>query len=168
MVTTSGRFRAWGAGRRGIFVATAGTLGVSGALLVAFGLTGTAGPPQPPAATPSAAVVARPEPTATPTPGPTTTVPPEVPAADLGPVLAASEPVAVDIPSIGVHATSLAPLSVDADGTLPAPTDYDQAGWYTGVRRRASSAPRSSPATSTAPTARRSSTGSESSPPVRR
>ncbi|WP_407341881.1 class F sortase [Pengzhenrongella phosphoraccumulans] len=53
-------------------------------------------------------------------------------AADLGPLLAASAPVALDIPSIDVHSTDLVPLSVGSDGVLPAPTDFGAPGWYTG------------------------------------
>ena len=59
-------------------------------------------------------------------------MPDVAPVTDLGPLLAASAPVAIDIPSINVHSTALVPLSVGADGVLPAPTDYQAPGWYTG------------------------------------
>ncbi len=46
-------------------------------------------------------------------------------------VLPRSKPVALDIPSIGVH-TSLLSLGLHADGTIEVPsgTSYDEAGWY--------------------------------------
>ena len=109
-------------GRRGILAAAAAVLAIAGAFLLVLGLRGHAGPPQPI----QPAVVAAPAPT------PSATAVPAAPATDLGPILPASEPVALDIPSIGVHSTALAALSVGADGVLPAPTDYAQPGWYTG------------------------------------
>ncbi|WP_407341588.1 class F sortase [Pengzhenrongella phosphoraccumulans] len=114
-------------GRRGIFAAAAGVLALAGGLTVAVGLVGRDGPPAPdPVATADARV-------STPESSPTTApVAPVAPVSDLGPLLAASPPIAVDIPSIDVHTTGLVPLSVGADGVLPAPTDYATAGWYTG------------------------------------
>lgn len=109
-------------GRRGILAAAAAVLAVAGVLALVVGLHGQPGPPQPP----TAAVVA------TPTPAPSRTTTADLPVTDLGPVLPASEPVALDIPSIDVHATTLAPLSVGSDGVLPPPSDYAQPGWYTG------------------------------------
>ena len=46
-------------------------------------------------------------------------------------VLPRSRPVALDIPSIGVH-SSLLSLGLNADGTIEVPsgTSYDEAGWY--------------------------------------
>jgi len=46
-------------------------------------------------------------------------------------VLPRSKPVALDIPSIGVH-SSLLSLGLNADGTIEVPsgTSYDEAGWY--------------------------------------
>ena len=67
-----------------------------------------------------------PAPATTPQPRPT------APAADLGPVLPASEPVALTIPSIGVRSDVLEPLALDDAGVLPAPVDFDLPGWYTG------------------------------------
>ncbi len=110
-------------GRRGILAAAAAVLAVAGVLAIVVGLRGQPGPPQP------AVVAAAPTPSATPEP---TTTPEPAPVADLGPVLPASDPVALDIPSIDVHSTTLAPLSVGADGILPPPSDYAQPGWYTG------------------------------------
>lgn len=49
----------------------------------------------------------------------------------VGPALAASKPVAVDIPAIGVR-SRLHPLGMTAKGTLRVPSGsrYDQAAWY--------------------------------------
>jgi Sortase domain len=52
------------------------------------------------------------------------------PAPDLGPILARSEPVALEIPSIGVRSDVLVPLEVGPDGALAAPADYDLPGWH--------------------------------------
>ena len=122
-------------GRRGILAAAAAALALGGALTIAAGLTGPDGPPQPdqdPIAVTGADPT--PDPTATPTTPdpPVPPVPDAAPVTDLGPLLAASAPVAIDIPSINVHSTGLVPLSVGADGVLPAPTDYQAPGWYTG------------------------------------
>jgi len=46
--------------------------------------------------------------------------------------MAASEPVSLDIPSIGVHSHRIVGLHIGADGTLQAPRSFDQVGWYTG------------------------------------
>lgn len=45
--------------------------------------------------------------------------------------LSASTPTDVRIPSLGV-ASTLAPLGLLPDGSLEVPTDFQQAGWYTG------------------------------------
>ncbi len=50
----------------------------------------------------------------------------------VGPILSASEPVTLEIPSIGVRSTLLH-LGLDADGGLEVPApgpDYDRAAWY--------------------------------------
>jgi hypothetical protein len=116
-------------GRRGILVAAAVGLALAGGLVVAAGLGGHDGPPRPDqdriAVTDAGPAPERVAP-------PAAAVPPAAPVADLGPLLAASAPVAIDIPSIGVHSTGLVPLSVGADGVLPAPTDFATVGWYTG------------------------------------
>jgi sortase (surface protein transpeptidase) len=52
-------------------------------------------------------------------------------AVDLGPILPWSEPVALDVPSIGVHSGTLVPLEVGTDGVLPAPADHALPGWHT-------------------------------------
>jgi hypothetical protein len=53
-------------------------------------------------------------------------------AADFGPLLAPSNPVALRIPSIGVDTKGLVSLHLDGSGRLEAPTDFDKAGWYAG------------------------------------
>lgn len=115
-------------GRRGLLAATAVVLAVAGVLAIVLGLHRSPGPPQPPAAV----AASSPTPAASASVAPTTPAPAPSPDVDLGPVMPASEPVALDIPSIDVHSTSLAPLSVGPDGVLPPPSDYAQPGWYTG------------------------------------
>ncbi|QTE30165.1 class F sortase [Pengzhenrongella sicca] len=126
MSTTSSHPR-----RRGVLAAAAGVLALAGVGIGLAGLHGQDGPPQPATVDRAAAAAADPadaEPAA-----PADSIEPTEPAAtDLGPVLPASAPVALDIPSIGVHSTTLVPLSVGADGVLPAPTDFATPGWYTG------------------------------------
>lgn len=48
-----------------------------------------------------------------------------------GPVLSGSEPVALDIPSIGVHATNIVGLGLADDGSLEVPSNPDHPGWFT-------------------------------------
>lgn len=110
-----------------------------GTLLLAGGLTavglallsqddparpvGSAGAPGPsatstPAATPTAG--SSPTPTVTPTPG------------AVGVVLPRSEPVALDIPAIGVR-SDVFPIGLNADGTIAVPEQgprYDSPAWY--------------------------------------
>ena len=117
-------------GRRGILAAAAVALALTGALTLYLGLGAHAGPPQPAPARPAA--VSATGPTPTPTPTATRSAAAPVAPADLGPILPASDPVGLDIPSIGVHAPTLVPLTVGPDGVLPPPSDYAQAGWYTG------------------------------------
>jgi len=122
-------------GRRGLLAAAAGALALAGGLAVALSLGGHAGPPQPAAA--QSPAVSQPLSPTTSAPGEAATATPELaspaqPATDLGPILPASDPVALDIPSIEVHSTTLAPLRVGADGVLPPPSDFAQPGWYTG------------------------------------
>ena len=42
-----------------------------------------------------------------------------------------SEPVQIDLPSLGVS-SSLVDLGLNGDGTLEVPVDYSKAGWFTG------------------------------------
>ncbi|WP_263730670.1 class F sortase [Cellulomonas sp. SG140] len=121
-------------GRRGPIAAAAVGLTLAGVLTLVVGLHGHAGPPAPPLSRVAATSVPVPTDAATDPPArpsPSTTAAP-VPEPDLGPILPASLPVTLDIPSIGVHTTNLVPLSVGADGVLPPPTDYATAGYYTG------------------------------------
>lgn len=121
-------------GRRGPIAAAAVGLTLAGVLTLVVGLHGQAGPPAPPLSRVAATSVPVPTDAATDPPArpsPSTTAAP-VPEPDLGPILPASLPVTLDIPSIGVHTTNLVPLSVGADGVLPPPTDYATAGYYTG------------------------------------
>lgn len=64
--------------------------------------------------------------TATSTPGTSPMSTPTVPLS-----LPVSTPTDVRIPSLGVEST-LAPLGLLPDGSLEVPTDFQQAGWYTG------------------------------------
>jgi hypothetical protein len=126
----------------GAAVATA----LAGAVILTVGLRGAdAAPPPGPERTVVAEAPSTPAPTPT-TAGDTATgaaavagpdaVPaPAVPTAELGPVLPASDPVGLSIPSIGVSSDVLEPLALDADGVLPAPTDFALPGWYTGGPR---------------------------------
>jgi hypothetical protein len=114
---------------------------VAGAAILATGLGGAdAAPPVGPDRTVVAAPgtpAPAPSPTSSPAPaapstGMTAPATPAEPVAELGPVLPASDPVALSIPSIGVASDVLEPLALDADGVLPAPADYALPGWYTG------------------------------------
>lgn len=49
-------------------------------------------------------------------------------------MLAAADPVRIDIPAIGVS-SALVSLGLAAAGTMQVPADYQQAGWYTGGPR---------------------------------
>lgn len=116
-------------GRRGILAVAAAVLALGGALTVAAGLAGHDGPPQP---DPDRMAQTRADPAPDLITAPAAPVPPVAEVTDLGPWLAASAPVAIDIASIDVHSTGLVPLSVGADGVLAAPTDFGAPGWYTG------------------------------------
>ncbi len=104
-------------------------------------VTRPAPPPQPaaaPAATSTATSRGTPPPASTsrtttpgtPTPTPTTTPAPAAP--DFGPLLDRSAPVALDVPSLGVHTTGLVQLALDPAGRLEPPTSFEKAGWYAG------------------------------------
>ncbi len=58
----------------------------------------------------------------------------------IAPVLHASAPTRLSIPAIGV-ATPLIGLGLAADGSMEVPTDFAQAGWYTGGPRPGESGP---------------------------
>jgi hypothetical protein len=72
--------------------------------------------------------VAAPAPTSTPVEAPASVAPVDV----LPAVLAASRPVRVQIPSIGVD-SDLMDLGVQADGSLEVPATGFPAGWFTGA-----------------------------------
>ena len=50
---------------------------------------------------------------------------------DLGPVLPASRPLRLEIPSIDVSTGSLLALGTNTDGSLEVPKEFDRAGWWT-------------------------------------
>jgi len=125
--TTSG-------GRRGTIAAaaTAVTLALAGMFLVVTGLRTGGEPAQPPL---SAAVATR-TPATVPAPAAsadqaTVATPPPAPAQELDvPTMARSNPVALEIPSIGVNSTSLVDLGKNPDGSLEVPRDFAQPGWF--------------------------------------
>ena len=126
-------------GRRGSFLVAAAAVValVVGVVLIAIGMRSKTGPPQPAddvAASRSHRMNALP-----PTSGakqPKVKVPdtprPATKTVDFGPVLAASDPVALTIPSIGVRATSLVNLGLAADGTIEVPENAAKPGWFSG------------------------------------
>ncbi len=120
-------------GRRGLYLAAAATavLLLAGVLLLVAGLPGQ-GPPQPTGGRVSAASGTSPSPTeaATAQPAPSVTSSADA-ETDLGPILAASRPVSLTIPSIGVHSTTLVDLGYTKDGELEVPKDFDLPGWFT-------------------------------------
>lgn len=122
-------------GRRGTYVVAAATavLLVVGVALVGSGLRSTAGPPQP-----DGAAAVPPSPSAPSTqrplkrhPSQRTAPSPAVKTAEFGPILASSDPVALDIPSIGVHSTNIVDLGLASDGTIEVPADASAPGWFT-------------------------------------
>lgn len=131
------------AGRRRSIIAVAASvvLAVVGALVVVMAMRAPSGPPQPPADALGSALSGQ---TAAPTDGttagsskrptgPRTSPTASAPAkgADLGPILAASQPVGIDIPSVGVRTSNFVGLGLAADGSLEVPKDFSSVGWYT-------------------------------------
>ncbi len=130
-------------GRRGRYIVAAAiaVLLVAGVALIVFGLRSPAGPPQPDSDAAGSSSVA-PVPTLE---SPMTArekqqsedgkqAPLHAPAArvvDFGPILPASLPVTLDIPSIGVHSTNIVELGLEADGTMEVPEDASAPGWFT-------------------------------------
>jgi sortase family protein len=115
-------------GRRGLLAAVGTLFALSGATLIVVAMASQTRPQQPPASAvaslPSASALGSIEPPRsgndrTPTP----------PVAEQ--VLPPSQPVAIDIPSIGVH-SSLLYLGVNSDSSIQVPSgdSYDEAGWY--------------------------------------
>lgn len=108
--------------RRPGWLAAVALLAVAGLVLVVLGLT--AGPR---AAAPVAAADTRAPVTVPvgPTPNPTTTAAPDLPA---------SPPTRIAVPALGVD-SAVNPVGLDPDGTVQVPAPgplYDQAAWYTG------------------------------------
>jgi Sortase domain len=104
-------------GRRGVIVAAvAGLLALVGIGLVAAGVRGSDGPP------PVADALVH-----------TSTAPSALDheGADLGPVMAGSPPVALDIPRIDVHSKNIVDLGLAKDGSIEVPRDYSAPGWFT-------------------------------------
>lgn len=126
-------------GRRGLYTAVAATavLLVMGAVALVLAFRGSGGPPQPTAAD-AVPVTSRTAPTTSATPGGSAPVSrpgataSAAPDARVGAFLPASDPVGIDIPSIGLHSRGIVGLHVGADGTLQAPTSFERVGWYTG------------------------------------
>jgi len=120
-------------GRRGTYVAAAITasLVVVGAVLFGMGARGADGPPQPDNTTASPAAASRaqgktPQMTA---PAITALQPTSGPL-DFGPVLPASEPVALDIPAIDVHSRNIVDLGLADDGSIEVPSEPSAPGWF--------------------------------------
>ena len=125
-------------GRRGSFLVAAAAVValVIGVVLIAIGMRSTAGPPQPDddvvAASPSSQLNTPPPTSGAPKAKEPATHQPGTKTVDFGPVLAASNPVALTIPSIGVRATSLVDLGLAADGTIEVPGNAAKPGWFSG------------------------------------
>ncbi|MEO6143590.1 MAG: class F sortase [Dermatophilaceae bacterium] len=132
------------AGRRRsiIAVATSVVLAVVGALVIFMAMQAPSSPPQPPADASGSALSGQ---TATaPAGGPTadsskrpagsqpsSTSSTSPKGADLGPILAASQPVGINIPSIGVRTNNFVGLGLASGGSLEVPKDFSSVGWYT-------------------------------------
>ena len=62
---------------------------------------------------------------------PTSLIPPEEPTTtEIAPVLPAAEPIAIDIPAVGIVADFEQPLGVNEDRTIEVPDGFDTVGWY--------------------------------------
>ncbi|MEO5744040.1 MAG: sortase [Terracoccus sp.] len=111
----------------GAVLASASLL-AAGAVLVGFGLDRPSPPPQPPAVVAAvAATFAAPSPIPVPAthkPAKAKQLPPPAP------FLPASQPVRLDVGSIGLRSADFVPLLVQRDGTLSVPVDADQVGFY--------------------------------------
>ena len=125
-----------GGGRRGIVLialaTTALLLAVLGAVLIGTGLRGSTGPPAANVDTSSASIQSSPalrNPESNQQPRQQSEAHPN--AVDFGPVLSGAAPVALDIPSIGVHSTDIVDLGLAADGTMEVPSDASSPGWFT-------------------------------------
>lgn len=136
-----------GGGRHGTARAVAATVALAlvGVLALVLGIRGSDGPPQPVAvaAAPRSTVAETAEPSPAPTHGPKTPARPgtekptpakkkAAPPPRIGQLLPASDPVALEIPSIGVKSTNFVDLKVAEDGSLDVPGSADEVGLYTG------------------------------------
>ena len=135
-----------GGGRHGTARAVTATVALFlvGVLALVLGIRGSDGPPQPVAvaAAPSATSANEADPTSSPSPrvkaSPEPAAKKSAPAKKepaqprLGRLLPASDPVALEIPSIGVKSTNFVDLEVAKDGTLKVPGSADEVGFYTG------------------------------------
>jgi len=124
-------------------VAATVALFLVGVVSLVLGIRGGDGPPQPVAvaAAPSSTSATEAEPTVSPSAG---TKASSLPAAKksapakkksqppIGRLLPASEPVALEIPSIGMKSSNFVDLEVAKDGTLEVPGSADEVGFYTG------------------------------------
>lgn len=124
-------------GRHRLVAVVAVVLALVGVLVLVLAFRGQGGPPQP-ADQPLAADVAEQpataradEPAAPAEPGEQAEAPTAGQALDFGPVMEGSTPVGLEIPAIGLTTDVLVPLTVGADGILPAPVDHATAGWHT-------------------------------------
>ncbi|OFE17114.1 hypothetical protein BA895_18170 [Humibacillus sp. DSM 29435] len=119
------------AGQRGAHGAVLASVSLlaAGAVLVGFGLDRPGPPPQPPAAMAAAVTTSAP---ASPIPtGPAARKPAKAKARPSpATFLPASQPVRLDIRSIGLRSSSFVPLQVQRDGTLSVPVEADQVGVY--------------------------------------
>jgi len=125
------------AGRHRILVVAASVmLALIGGVVLALGIHGAGGPPQPPAdAGQSLSALAAPTPAAagtpmTPKPGASRSAAVHTRGTDLGPILTTSPPVALTIPSIGVRTSNFVNLGLASDGSLQVPQDFSSVGWY--------------------------------------
>ncbi len=129
-------------GRRGLYLAAAATA-VLLALGIGFLIAGRPepGPPVPSAASAPRAVTSTPEPSASAAPpsgpgsgsgsGSGSAAAAAATSPDLGPILSASDPVSLRIPSIGVRSDKLVGLAYTKAGELEVPKDFDTPGWFT-------------------------------------
>lgn len=131
-------------GRRSGLIAAAAAVALLlvGVLVLALGLQGRAGPPQPALAQPAAAAspalssspdgsISEPSPRASsrrPSPArPTATAEPKT---RIGAFLPASAPTSLDIPAVGIRSSNFVDLEVGKDGTLNVPGAADEVGLY--------------------------------------
>jgi hypothetical protein len=117
-------------GRRGVLAAVVTVvLLVLGGGLVVRALTAP-GPPSQPGSSQGRLALPTPPGARSPAPPTAPNDAARMPASDFGPIMVASAPVALRIPSIKVDTKGLVDLGLDAKGRLEAPKDFQLAGWY--------------------------------------